>query len=56
MVMNPLVCNNDCTSVIYGCLNVLPNRTSSRSASIVVPENYSTNKDNPYLQVIIPSL
>lgn len=37
MIMYPLVCYYDGTCVIYGCFNVLPDRASSRSASIVVP-------------------
>lgn len=39
MVVYPLVCYYDSTGVIYGCLNVLTNRASSRSASVIVPEN-----------------
>lgn len=39
MVMYTLVCYNNSTCVIYSCLNVFTDRTSSRGASVVIPEN-----------------
>lgn len=50
MIMNSLVCYHYSTGVINGPFNVLSNRTSSWSASIVVPENSYTmclNQMNP---------
>jgi hypothetical protein len=40
MVMYSLVCYNDSVRVIYCCFNVLSDRTSSRSASIIVPVKF----------------
>ena len=39
MVMYPLICYNHGTCIIYSCLNVLTDRTSSRSTSVVVSVN-----------------
>ena len=39
MVMYSLICYNHGICIIYSCLNVLTDRTSGRSASIVVSEN-----------------
>jgi hypothetical protein len=39
MVMYPLICYYHSTCIIYSCLNVLTDRTSGRSASVVVSGN-----------------
>lgn len=39
MIMYSLICYNHGIRIINSCLNVLPDRTSGRSASIIVSEN-----------------
>lgn len=52
MVMYTLVCYDDGIWIIYSGLNVLSDRTSSRSASVVVPEKFmSWSEEKKYITI-----
>ena len=46
VVVFSFVCDYDISCVTYCCLNVFADRTTSRSASIVIPECFEQNTSN----------